>query len=85
MVDNRLERTLEDLERSMGLIEHAELFYELSMFHLKYDHPIVALNFYITSQNLLYMAKEICLGCSQQISTPKLPMEYIEVLKKNVR
>jgi len=63
------------------LFGFADMFYRLTKFHLQYDHHFSALNSYITSNYLLYMAKEFNFQCKQSIKVPALPLEFIEMLK----
>jgi hypothetical protein len=44
------------------MLRLSEFYFKMSEFQLKYDHPRMALNCYITSKTLLYWAKVVLGG-----------------------
>lgn len=40
-----------------SMIKLSEFFIKMSQFQKKYDHPIIALDCYVTAKTLLYWAK----------------------------
>jgi len=57
-----LSRTYDDPE---SMIKLSEFFIKMSQFQEKYDHPIIALDCYVTAKTLLYWAK-VTLGVNKK-------------------